>query len=108
MARAAAARRAEVGRPYHHGNLRRELVDAALEELAEHGPQDLSLRALARRAGVSHAAPTHHFGDKAGLLTAIAVEGYELLAESLAGADRFMDPPTSADSPFHAQGLAYI
>jgi AcrR family transcriptional regulator len=73
-------------RPYHHGNLRRELLDAALDEILEHGPLDLSLRALARRAGVSHAAPAHHFGDKAGLLTAIAVEGFELLGGALRAA----------------------
>jgi AcrR family transcriptional regulator len=73
-------------RPYHHGNLRRELLDAALEEIADAGPVALSLRALARRAGVSHAAPAHHFGDKAGLLTAIATEGFQLLGEGLAAA----------------------
>lgn len=66
-------------RPYHHGALRRALVDAALDEIAEIGPARLSLRQVARRAGVSHAAPAHHFGDKAGLFTAIAVDGFRLL-----------------------------
>lgn len=70
-------------RPYHHGNLRREILDAALEEIREHGPLALSLRGLARRAGVSHAAPAHHFGDKAGLLTAIAIDGFELLGDAM-------------------------
>lgn len=69
--------------PYHHGDLRRAVLDAALEVIAVDGPSAISLRDLARRAGVSHAAPAHHFKDKAGLLTAIAVEGNELLAESL-------------------------
>lgn len=72
--------------PYHHGDLRRAVLDAALEVIAKDGPSAISLRDLARRAGVSHAAPAHHFKDKAGLLTAIAVEGNELLAESLAEA----------------------
>lgn len=70
-------------RPYHHGDLRRALINAALEAIAQEGPAGISLRALARRAGVSHAAPTHHFRDKAGLLTAVAVEGFDLLADTL-------------------------
>jgi AcrR family transcriptional regulator len=52
----------------------------------ESGAARLSLRDLARRAGVSHAAPAHHFGDKAGLLTAVAAEGYDLLADALTAA----------------------
>jgi AcrR family transcriptional regulator len=63
--------------------LRRALLDAALASLAENGPAALSLRALSRRAGVSHAAPAHHFGDKAGLLTAVATEGFLRLGEAL-------------------------
>lgn len=69
--------------PYHHGDLRRALLDTALEAIGEHGPAAVSLRDVARRAGVSHAAPTHHFGDKAGLLTALAAEGWSLLADTL-------------------------
>src|SRR3954451_6173243 len=61
---------------YHHGNLRRVLLDTALEAIATDGVAALSLRDVARRAGVSHAAPAHHFGDKRGLLTAIAIEGF--------------------------------
>jgi len=79
-------RRTRTARPYHHGNLRRVILDAALEEIHEHGPLALSLRGLARRAGVSHAAPAHHFGDKTGLLTAIAVEGFQLLGDALRAA----------------------
>lgn len=67
-------------RSYHHGDLRRAVLDAAIEVITAEGPGAVSLRDLARRAGVSHAAPAHHFKDKAGLLTALAVEGYELLA----------------------------
>ncbi|GIG85719.1 TetR/AcrR family transcriptional regulator [Plantactinospora endophytica] len=73
------------GRPYHHGDLRRALLAAAATAIEESGPAALSLRDLARRAGVSHAAPAHHFGDKAGLLTAFAAEGFEMLADTLAG-----------------------
>lgn len=71
-------------RQYHHGDLRRTVLDSAIEVIVERGPGAVSLRDLATRAGVSHAAPAHHFGDKAGLLTAIAVEGYDLLAAGLA------------------------
>src|SRR6266536_5182875 len=70
-------------RAYHHGDLRRALLVAAVEVIEESGPAALSLRDLARRAGVSHAAPQHHFGDKAGLLTAVAAEGYRRLATAL-------------------------
>ncbi len=68
---------------YHHGDLRRVLLSTAAEAIAESGPAALSLRELARRAGVSHAAPAHHFGDKAGLLTALATQGFDLLADAL-------------------------
>jgi AcrR family transcriptional regulator len=71
------------GMAYHHGDLRRTLLAAAVEAIGEHGPAAISLRDLARRADVSHAAPAHHFGDKAGLLTAVAVEGFTLLAGAL-------------------------
>ncbi|MER7170833.1 TetR/AcrR family transcriptional regulator [Streptomyces mesophilus] len=71
---------------YHHGDLRLALLTAALDVIAADGPGALSLRDLARRAGVSHAAPAHHFKDRTGLLTAIAAQGYELLAEALAHA----------------------
>ena len=59
------------------------MLDAAVEMIAEEGPAALSLREVARRAGVSHAAPTHHFRDKTGLLTAVAAEGYRLLADTM-------------------------
>ncbi|WP_435596800.1 TetR/AcrR family transcriptional regulator [Streptomyces sp. S1] len=71
---------------YHHGGLREAVLAAALDVIAAEGPGALSLRDLARRAGVSHAAPAHHFKDRTGLLTAVAAEGYDLLAGALAGA----------------------
>jgi AcrR family transcriptional regulator len=87
--------------PYHHGDLRRALLDTALQAIAEHGPAAVSLRDVARRAGVSHAAPTHHFRDKTGLLTAVAAEGWALLADALAEtADR--------DREFSELGVAYV
>ncbi|MCX5140770.1 TetR/AcrR family transcriptional regulator [Streptomyces sp. NBC_00338] len=73
-------------RTYHHGDLRRAVLSAALDVIRTEGPAVLSLRDLARRAGVSHAAPAHHFKDRTGLLTAIATEGYGLFADALADA----------------------
>lgn len=62
--------------PYHHGDLRAALLTAAEAELAERGIEAFSLRRVAQRAGVSHAAPAHHFGDARGLLTAVAAVGF--------------------------------
>ncbi|MEU9200058.1 TetR/AcrR family transcriptional regulator [Streptomyces sp. NPDC048332] len=73
-------------RTYHHGDLRRAVLAAALDVIRAEGPAAISLRDLARRAGVSHAAPAHHFKDRTGLLTAIAAEGYGLFADALADA----------------------
>ncbi|WP_377270391.1 TetR/AcrR family transcriptional regulator [Peterkaempfera sp. SMS 1(5)a] len=78
-------------RAYHHGDLRRAVIAAALDVIAAEGPSALSLRDLARRAGVSHAAPAHHFGDRTGLLTAIATEGHILLAGELAESSDLRD-----------------
>ncbi|MEP4148018.1 MAG: TetR/AcrR family transcriptional regulator [Halioglobus sp.] len=68
---------------YHHGNLRAELLDTAIEQLRETGAEDLSLRALARAIGVSQTAPYRHFGDKGELLAAMATRGYRELYQSL-------------------------
>jgi len=78
-------------RPYHHGQLRAAIIDAAVAEVQAVGAAGISLRDIARRAGVSHAAPAHHFGDKTGLFTAIATEGFRLAAEAIgpAAAGRF-------------------
>ena len=67
-------------RPYHHGALRQALVAEALRVISEHGEAALSLRDLARRLGVSHAAPYRHFATMDALMAAIAEEGFELLA----------------------------
>ena len=81
-------------RPYHHGDLRAALLAAGERELAEKGLEGFALRSVAKRAGVSHAAPAHHFGDSEGLLSALAAEGFRrFLAaqharEAVAGPDR--------------------
>lgn len=77
-------------RRYHHGNLRATLLERAEEVLAEGG--ELSLRELARRAGVSHAAPRRHFADKQELLDALALDGFRRLGEQLAAALESPDP----------------
>lgn len=76
-------------RPYHHGDLRSALLTSAERTLAERGPAALSLRELAREAGVSHAAPGRHFKDKQALLDALALSGFQRLRAALeqAGAD---------------------
>lgn len=71
---------------HYEGDLRRALIDAAAQALDEVGVESLSLRDVARRLGVSHAAPAHHFGDKVGLLTAVATEGFDLFIGHLAEA----------------------
>lgn len=86
---------------YHHGDLRRVLLDHAQQVIAENGVGDLSLRALARRAGVSHAAPAHHFLDRAGLLTALATEGFAQLADLLESTHEHSES-------FLEVGIAYI
>jgi AcrR family transcriptional regulator len=73
----------ETTRPYHHGALRSELIESAVAEVEAVGAAGVSMREIARRAGVSHAAPLHHFGDKAGLFTAIATEGFRMQAEAI-------------------------
>ena len=76
----------DIPRPYHHGDLAAALCAATAELVAERGVNGFSLREVARRAGVSHAAPAHHFGNARGLLTAVATEGFELLADQLEAA----------------------
>jgi AcrR family transcriptional regulator len=68
---------------YHHGDLRQALLQAAEQLLAERGLAGFTLRECARRVGVSPAAPSHHFGSVHGLLTAIAISGFEYLAENM-------------------------
>ena len=89
-------------RPYHHGALRPALLEAAELMLERDGLEQLSLRAVARAAGVSHAAPTHHFSDLRGLLTALAAVGFRRFAASLDEA------ATSSTEPLRALGRSYV
>ena len=93
-------------KPYHHGDLAAALLAAAEAELIEKGVEAFSLRAVAKRAGVSHAAPAHHFGDANGVLTALAALGFtEFLATQRAFEARA--PKTPRDQLI-AAGLGYI
>src|SRR5215470_2775019 len=71
---------------YHHGDLRRALLEASLALVEESGIGALSLREVARKAGVSHNAPYHHFKDRGSLLAALAEEGFAELAREMAEA----------------------
>ncbi|WP_326564894.1 TetR/AcrR family transcriptional regulator [Amycolatopsis rhabdoformis] len=71
---------------YHHGNLRAVLLENAERVLEESGPDELSLRQLAREAGVSHGAPRQHFADKRALLDALAERGFDQLGHELEAA----------------------
>jgi len=93
-------------RPYHHGDLARALRREALALLDEIGPEELTLREVARRAGVSHAAPYRHYADKRALLTALAVEGIGLLAATIEAALAAAGPDMRAR--FLAAGHAYV
>ena len=94
-----------MAREYHHGDLPTALRAATVELIAEAGPAGFSLREVARRAGVSHAAPAHHFGDTRGLLTAVATEGFEVLADAMETA---AEGCTSARERLNRCGLAYV
>lgn len=92
--------------PYHHGDLRQALLRAAIALLQEKDVQRLSLREVAREAGVSHTAPYRHFADKAALLGAIAEEGFIEFGNYLQDAvDQTLDQPIES---LMAAGVAYI
>jgi AcrR family transcriptional regulator len=88
-----------------HPSAREALLAAAREELVEKGHASVSLRAVARRAGVSHAAPAHFFKDRAGMLTAVATEGFGMLARELGAAAA---APAAGESTLAALGRAYV
>lgn len=89
---------------YHHGDLPNALVRAAVELLEEGGAAELSLRAAARRAGVSTAAPYRHFADRGALVSAVAAVGYRELAEHLAA----VHPTPTTPDDLAAVGVAYV
>jgi AcrR family transcriptional regulator len=94
-------------RAYHHGDLRATLLDNVGLIIREQGVAVLSMREVARRARVSHAAPAHHFGSKSGLLTAFAVQGYERLAATVE-ATLVKARVTSPPDVLAAMGRAYV
>jgi AcrR family transcriptional regulator len=93
-------------KPYHHGDLRSALLTAAEAELAEHGIEAFSLRQVARRAGVSHAAPAHHFGDANGLLTALAAEGFRQFLATQEAVEATV--PDDSRARLIASGVGYV
>jgi AcrR family transcriptional regulator len=99
------ARRAKK-REYHHGDLRNALLEAALATLETHGWHELSLRDVARQAGVSHTAPYRHFASKEALLAALAEVGYGELADAMEAAVR--DAPGDPSAQLRGTGRAYV
>jgi AcrR family transcriptional regulator len=100
-------RRRPEPKPYHHGDLRRVLIDAALKLAEEGGPEAVSVREAARRAGVSAGAPFRHFDSRVALMTAVAEEAQRRFRAEIAAA--LADAP--ADDPlkcFRSFGLAYL
>lgn len=93
-----------MNRPYHHGALREALLDEGQLLLAEQGPEALSLRELARRAGVSHSAPERHFANRQALLEALAVRGHVVLQATL----RRALEGTGHENRFRAAATAYV
>lgn len=93
------------GTGYHHGDLPNALRAAAVDVIDERGLGAFSLREVARRAGVSHTAPAHHFGDMRGLLTSVATEGFEALHAATAQAGAGIDDPVER---LVAIGEAYV
>jgi AcrR family transcriptional regulator len=93
-------------RPYHHGDLRQKLLDVAEEIILERGVDGFTLREAARRAGVSPAAPAHHFRDAKGLLTEVAVLSFREFGRVLEAADKAGGD--SAERRLHGQAVAYV
>jgi AcrR family transcriptional regulator len=91
---------------YHHGNLRRALLDMALRIIEEKGVEAVTTRALARRLGVSHGAPAHHFHNREALILEVATEGFRTFADALEIA--MADAPSDPGARICAIGLAYV
>jgi AcrR family transcriptional regulator len=98
---------------YHHGDLRRALIDAAIPLLRDGGPKALTLRAVARAAGVSQAAPYRHFADRAALVAAVADDGFQRLQARLLEAvrreaSRRSVPGRTARAGLQSLAIAYV
>jgi AcrR family transcriptional regulator len=98
-------REPDVRESYHHGTLRDALIRATDEILSERGAVGFTLREAARRAGVSVASPSHHFGSAAGLLTEVAITGFEELTRMSRDA---ANSETTPAARLRAQGMAYV
>jgi AcrR family transcriptional regulator len=96
----------EVDRPYHHGDLRRVVIETAGHMLREDKGWQFTLREVARRAGVSHAAPYKHFADKRALLIELAIQGFEQLRREMTAAAT--PRPRSNRKELLATGNAYV
>ncbi len=94
------------GADYHHGDLRRALVEATIKLVEENGPEAFTLRAAARLAGVSDGAPYHHFADRDALLAAVAEEGFLMLYDSMSTAAQ-RERGGARDRSL-AMGVAYV
>jgi AcrR family transcriptional regulator len=92
-------------RPYHHGNLRRALLDEALATIRAEGVDGLTLREIAARLGVSRTALYRHFADKRALLTAVATEGFRALRQQLVTA---WEEGGRGPAAFQSMGVAYV
>jgi AcrR family transcriptional regulator len=92
-------------KPYHHGNLREALLEAAIRLIAEVGPTAFTLREVARRAGVSHNAPYRHFRDRGDLMAAVAAQGFRELTEAMVEAAR---EKTDTLDRLKQAGLGYV
>src|SRR5882762_8395747 len=92
-------------KPYHHGNLREALLQAAIRLIGEVGPKAFTLREVARRAGVSHNAPYRHFANGEELLAAVAAQGFRELTKAMLHAAR---QQSSALDRLKQGGLAYV
>lgn len=92
-------------RGYHHGDLAQALINSTVKLLEDKSPTQLSLREVARAAGVSHGAPAHHFGDKAGLFAAVAMQGYEVLDAKMRASQ---DDRADDRARLRAAGEAYV
>jgi AcrR family transcriptional regulator len=97
--------RAKRNADYHHGDLRRALIETAVKTIAKHGVDALSLRKLAARASVSPGAPYHHFSNRSELLASIAEDGFTRLEAQLIAA---RDAAPDASARLEALGLAYV
>lgn len=91
---------AKAKRAYHHGNLREDVVAAALDAIRDVGVHGVGLRDVARKLGVTHAAISHHFGGRSGVLAAVAAEGFTFLAARLEAA--------ATNGDFGDVGVAYV